>query len=838
MMSDNQFRSALRFLARHKGYTGINILGLTLGLCACMVIYNIVSFEFSFDRSHPDRDRIYRVGCRIVEDHGNGGPAEGYGETIPAPAPEALRAEVPLIETLAAYYPYNVDIHIPASPASPSSRTSTSSRTSASTRAATSSPASASTPASPTALAKTGSIILAGSDYFDIFPYTWLIGSPSQSLTQPFGVVLTASRARDYFGLMPFAQYLNRELIYDDSLHVRVTGIIRDYQGNTDFPYTDFISFSTISHSFLKNTYRHDQWRFNLGVPGIQAFVKLRKNANPQQAAALFDCIMQRNIAGDSFLRLLHLTMIIQPLGDIHFNAAYDHDGIRKASRPALYGLTGAAIFILLLAIINFINLSTAQSLQQTKDIGIRRILGASRFRLIRRSLTETAILTTMSATIALALVPPVMALFGSYLPEGLPFRPFSLANILFTTATIVVTIFLAGLYPAIHLSRLQSNRTKQPNTAQKFTLRRILIVFQFSISLVFIIAALIVGRQIDYMLDADMGFSSTAVVTVTDFGAPPEQLRLFARQALRIPGVQETTVQGHAPASAAMIENPMELDNRSESTLEVDIQGADPKFIPFYHLHVLAGHNLSAGDSLREIVINDTYRKYLGFAKPADALTHSITWLGKTLPIVGVVGDFHIGSLHSPIPSLVIARIANLDNSVGLRIALTNQETLPRLQALWKSLLPDRSFSYSFLDDFIARLYKKDQQLSRLIRMSTAVTIFISCIGLLGLILFKVERKKKEISIRKLLGAGITDIVYLLNKEFMVLVGIALAIASPIAFLGMHRWLQNYTYRITIPWWTFVFAGLITLTISLLTISLRVIRAALIKPADNLRSE
>ncbi|HTE29282.1 MAG TPA: FtsX-like permease family protein, partial [Chryseolinea sp.] len=345
-------------------------------------------------------------------------------------------------------------------------------------------------------------------------------------------------------------------------------------------------------------------------------------------------------------------------------------------------------------------------------------------------------------------------------------------------------------------------------------------------------------GRQINYMLDTNMGFNSSAVVTVTDFNAPPQQLRLFARQALSIPGVQESTVQGHPPAGAPVIQYPMKLDNGADDGLSVNVQAGDQRFIPFYHMKLMSGHNLSSGDSLREFIINETYSRALGFSKPADALGHSLTWQGETLPIVGVVADFHTNSFHTPIPALVIARLVNLDNSVGLRITLSNRQTLPRLETLWKNLFHDQPFTYTFLDDSIAQLYKKDQQLSWLVRIATVVTIFVSCIGLFGLILFTVERKKKEISIRKVLGASVAYIVFLLNKEFMVLVGIALAIASPIAFLGMHRWLQSFAYRITISWWIFVLAGLITLAISLLTISLRVIRAALINPTDNLRSE
>jgi len=814
-MSNNQLRYALRFLARHRSNSVINILGLTLGLCACLVIYNIVSYEFSFDRSYPDRDRIYRIGGRIRLDNGNGVINESYGKTIPAPAPDALRAEIPLIETLAGYYVYNAGVTIPYAGGQNGPDNT-----------------------SPVRLQPISTIILAGKEYFDIFPHTWLAGSPAQSLSRPYSVVLTASRARDYFGDMPATRYINRELIYNDTLHVHVSGIIKDHEGNTGFPYTDFISFSTISHSFLKNTYRNDQWAFNPGIPRIQAFVKLSKNADPKQAAALFDTVWQRHNTAGSLEQHLKFSMVLQPLDDIHFNEGYTNDGIRKAHRPALYGLIGTAVFILLLAIVNFINLSTAQSLQQAKDISIRRILGATHFQLILRSLMETAILTTLSAIIALALVRPVMALFSDVLPEGIPFNPFTRASLLFAAGSVIVTTFLAGLYPAISLVRLQSNRTVQTQNIQKFTLRRILIVFQFSISLLFIMASLVVGGQINYMLETDMGFSSTAVVTVTDFNGPPQQIRLFARQALGISGVQASTVQGHPPAGAPDIQYPMKLDNRADNGLSVNLQAADQRFIPFYQMDLLAGRNLSSGDSLREFIINETYSKALGFSKPADAIGHSLTWQGETHPIVGVVADFHTTSLHTPIPALAIARVADLDNSVGLRITPGNRQTLPRLEALWKRLFHDQPFTYTFLDDSIAQLYKKDQQLSRLVRISTVVTIFVSCIGLLGLILFTVERKKKEISIRKVLGAGVADIVFLLNKELIVLVGIALAVASPIALLGTRRWLQGFAYRISISWRIFVLAGLITLTISLLTISLRVIRAALVNPTDNLRSE
>ena len=797
-MSDNQFRSAIRSLTRHKGYTAINILGLTLGLCACMVIYNVVSYEFSFDRIYPDRDRIYRVGARIREDHGNGTISEGYGRQIPAPVPGAIQKEVPSVATIAPFYPYRADVSIPSTNRK-------------------------------IAAPNTGGAILTTPDYFGILPYVWLAGSPAQSLTQAYSVVLTETRAREYFGDLPAGQCLGKALIYDDSLNTRVAGIIKDYPGNTDFPFTDFISMATISHSYLKNTYRNDTWHFNPKIPGVNVFVRLAPHARPQRDEALINDILQRHIGDDAFLKLLNYSLVLQPLSDIHFDERYDFDGIRKAHKPALYGLIGAAVFILLLAIVNFVNLSTAQALQRAKDVSIRRILGASRLRLVNRSLTETAMLTSLAGIIALALVRPVLNLFHDYIPEGLPFNPFSPAILGFTLAIIAGTTLLAGLYPAVN--------STSPRPSQKFTIRRVLIVFQFTISLLFIMASLAVGRQLGYMLDADMGFNSSAILTINNFSAQPQQLGSFAQQALHIPGVEQYTLQNNPPAGMHGMEFPMKADNQT-SSMEVSLQTADQRFIPLYHMRLLAGRNISAGDSLREFLINDTYRKALGFARPDDALGHFLTWQNKTRPIAGVVADFHNSSLHTPIPAIALANISDFDHSVGLRITLGDPHTLPQLASLWKETFPDHPFSYSFLDESIAGLYKSDRQMSWMVRVSTAVTIFVSCIGLLGLILFTVERKKKEISIRKVLGAGVGDIVFLLNKEFMILVGIALAIASPIAFLGMRRWLQDFAYRVSISWWIFVLAGLITLAISLLTISLRVIRAALINPTENLRSE
>ncbi|WP_431213047.1 FtsX-like permease family protein [Puia sp. P3] len=437
---------------------------------------------------------------------------------------------------------------------------------------------------------------------------------------------------------------------------------------------------STISHSFLKTTYRNDTWHFDPRIPGVNVIIKLAPHANPRRDEARINAILQRNIGGDAFLRLLNYSLVLQPLSEIHFDARYDFDGIRKAHKPALYGLVGAAVFILLLAVVNFINLSTAQALQKARDLSIRRILGASRLRLVNRSLTETAMLTSLAGIIALTLVRPVLRLFHDYIPEDLPFNPFSPGILGRTLAIITGTTLLAGLYPAVNSTGARPS--------QKITIRRVLVVFQFTISLLFIMASLTVGKQLGYMLDADMGFNSSAILTIDNFSAQPQQLGSFAQQALHIPGVEQYTLQNNPPAGMHGMEFPMKADNQTGS-MEVSLQTADQRFIPLYHMRLLAGRNISAGDSLREFLINDTYRRALGFSRPEDAVGHFLTWQNKTRPIAGVVADFHNSSLHAPIPAMALANISDFDHSVGLRITLGNTHTLPQRRLYGRRIFP-----------------------------------------------------------------------------------------------------------------------------------------------------
>ena len=800
---------AWRSLTRNKIYALINLSGLALGICACIIIYIVASYEFSFDNFHPAGNRIYRIGARIQEDVGSSFASEGYGEDIPPPALAACRQEIPGIEAIAGFYPYPANVTITKG------RTISSPQT-----------------------------IIADTAYFSVFHYDWLAGNPATALLNPFSVVLTASQARKYFGPDNPAAWVGRELIYNDSLHVHVTGILKDWTRPTDFPYTSFISASTIPVSFLQKDHRTDSWHFSPGNHWILTVARTAKNVTLQQLTLSLTTLTIRNTGADPFLRSLHFTLIAQPLSDIHFNSAYDHDGIRKANRPALFALMATALFILLIAIVNVINLSTAQSAQRSKEIAMHKILGSGKTRIRIRFLLETATLTFVAAAIGLLGVRPALAALHDYLPDTLPVHLLSPATLLFTLAVATLTTLLAGGYPAGILASMPPMiNGQQPgirSATGKALVRKSLIVFQFTISLIFIIASFITSRQIGFLLDSNPGFNKDAIITL--WGDAP-RMRTLAAELRRLPSIADLTLQDHAPMGDAIIDLPVQYEGRKDKELRVSILAADEHFLPTYQMKLLAGHNVRPGDSASEFLINETYAHALGFQQPDQALGKFLTLNGKTSPVVGVVADFHTASFHQSIGPILMAHIPDMEWSMGIRLVATDRHisgitnTLAQIRAKWKKIDPNTPFEYSFLDDNIAALYHQDQQLVSLINAAMWLTISIACMGLVGLIVFVVEKRRKEIAVRKVLGADVLNIVALLNGEIIALVTIALLIASPVAWYGAQRWLQNFAYRIPMPWWLFPLAGVAAIAIASLTISTQVIRAALANPVKSLSS-
>lgn len=821
-MFKNYLKIAWRNIAHNKTYSVINILGLALGICSCIAIFLITSFEFSFDKFHPDGNRIYRI---VGEMQNASGEKMFLNNIIPDVA--GFQNQIPGFDAKAAFHSYGGSITIPNGSKQPKKFDNKIEGSYASTA------------------------ILTWPSYFNIFSYQWLQGNP-QSLNQPFKVVLTESRAKKYFGNIPLEQMIGKTVLYDDSLQVTVSGIVKDWTKNSDFNYTDFISVSTATHSFLKNNIATEDWS-SLRPHNGSAFVKLSKGVTPQQINKRFSDFIQSHVK----LTDGRLTMYLQPLNNIHFTSNFrrgdDGDDFRKAYMPTLYVLMGVALFILIIAAVNFINLSTALSIQRTKEIGVRKVMGGNRKNIMFQFLTETFVLTSFAVIISALLVNPTLYLFKDFIPAAISFQPFQPTTIIFLVSITVITTSLAGFYPARILSSylpvLSLKGAAFQQGKEKLNLRKALIVFQFTMSLIFIIGVITIGKQINFMANADKGFNSDAIITLTKWGSHDDKLKVLSQNIKNISGVDKVLMQLNAPMGFAQMSNTYKFKGREEKILHPTVEIGNEDYIPFYQMKLIAGRNMLHSDSINELVINETMAKAMGFSNASDAVGKMLYSTGpngdKGFPIVGVVADFHQGSFHDAILPAVIENAPD-DQKRSIAIKLTmNQKNVTQVKAIlaqietkWKKLYPDTPFDYSFLNQSISRLYGQDEKSAWLANVAAIITILISCMGLFGLGMFTAKRKTKEIGIRKVLGASVTNITLMLGKDFLKLVIISLFISSPVAYYFSHEWLQDFTYRTNLSWWIFLLAGLLAIFITIITISFQSIKAAVANPVKSLRTE
>ena len=812
-MIRNYWLVAIRKLLRHKIHSIINILGLTIGIASCFIIFLLTRYELSYDTFHPGKDRIYRV-VALRGSHLDDTRKLGY---LPSSVPPTLQTELTGCEAIAGFYLFNAQVTIPGREPR---------HFDAPERGA------------------TPDIVVAQPAYFRIFHYQWLAGNPATSLNEPFRVVLTSEQLQRYFGDITPAAAIGRQLIYRDSLNVFVSGIVKSWGHNTDFAFNDFISFATVENSFLKGNLSFGQWGNWGGF--VQGFVKLAPGTNPAQIDRQFPAFVKKYMdPGPGGSVQLHL----QPLRDIHFNADYMDMYAHKAHLPTLYGLMAIAVFILLLAAINFINLSTAQSLQRTKEIGIRKVLGSRRKDIAIQFLGETFLTTLLATVLSILITPLILHLLHNYLPQGLHLTLTTL-NIIFLIGITVITALLAGFYPAKVISALlpvlslkgQATRDLQPNRY----LHRTLIVFQFTISLVFIMGTVIVTRQLHYVLNTDLGFDKDAILTFRTRGNYPAADREVLAQKLRsLPGVALVTRHSETPEAARHggtgIGHKGATDRESLASFEM----CDTNYLRLFGIPLVAGRNVFPRDSIHEFLINETCVKLLGFKTSEEALGQTLyTGMNNYQgPIVGVIRDFHSQSLHEAIgPFFMLYSPRTSSISIKLASSVRTPEAvatiLHKVQTLFKTTFPNEKFSYSFFDESIANLYQEEQKISDLMRLAMLIAILISCMGLLGLATFAAEQRSKEISIRKVLGASVGRIIALLTGNFLWPVALAIVIATPLAWYFMNRWLQGFVYRTTIPWWIFASCGLAAIGIALLTVGVQSIRAATANPVEKLRSE
>jgi putative ABC transport system permease protein len=806
---------AWRNMVRHKVFTVLNVLGLALGICACIVIYQVSHYELSFDRFHPDKERIYRVRGDVTNTTGD----ISHFANLPYPLPKLVRSSMPGFEAVAGWMPYDAQIRVTAGDNTLKQFDSE-------------------------VAGHYPSTALVEQQWFSIFNYEWLAGNAATALNAPFKVVLTEKRAREYFGRVPIDAMIGKQVVYDDSLVCAVSGVVKDWEGNSDLGFTDLISFSTLEHGFFKRIMNFVAWGPGDPSISIQAFAKLSRGVTDRQLDAPMAALIKPHAVPQ-----LKLKLWLEPLADIHFNADVIENPTRTAHLPTLYSLMGIAVFILLLAIVNFINLSTAQTIRRAKEVGVRKVLGSSRGSLLLQFLTETWALSFLALLLAICFVKPVFYFFRSLIPTGVSFRPLEPSMLGFFLVLTLVTTLLAGLYPAKLLAGYKAAASLKGVSERKggeaWVLRRALIVFQFCISLIFIIGSIVIASQLRYTREKDLGFTSDAIINIqTPWGSSYPVAAVLAQKLKQLPGVSGVALEWVPPMTDNTRVMRIKFRLADEKPKMVTQVAADEVFIPLYKIKLVAGHNLTASDSVNEFVINEKLSAMMGNKKPEDAIGKTLYWGDRPYPVVGVVADFHTNSLHDPITPLCIINRQERERALAVKLASAGEgvnsvkTVLSQMELAWKQVFPSTAFEYRFFDESLALLYEKDRQTAMLTNAAMGVTIFISCMGLFGLALFMAEKRAKEISIRKVMGASVANIVSLLSRDFVVLVLLAIVISAPAAWWLSSRWLQGFAYHIGLNGWMFLAAGLIVLFITLVTVGFQGIKAALVNPVRNLRTE
>ncbi len=646
-MIKNYLLIALRNFWRNKIFSLINIAGLAIGISASLVIYLIVHHEFNYDKFEKDGNRVYRVVTNMhfpEQDFKNSG--------APGPLSEAVRNEIPGIEKSTVFWAASrKKVEVPSNVENKSE------------------------------FKKQGDIIYADDQYFHFFNYQWLAGSADNSLNAPNKVVLTESRARTYFNYEDITNAIGQTLIYDDSVRATVTGIVKDLNEITDLTFKEFISLPTYSEQ-LKRINGWGEW--GSVNSASQFFIQLKKGVDSARVNKQLAAVRKKN-EKNAYLATDHF---LQPLNDIHFNSSFDAFGSRQGHKPTLYGLLAVASFLLILGCINFINLTTAQASQRAKEIGIRKTMGSSRKQLVVQFISETILLTTLATILSVLLTPSLLKIFSAYVPEGLRFGTFNQPDVfVFVILLILVVSILSGFYPALVLSgykpALVLKNLAYANTAQsrKVWIRKTLTVTQFVIAQFFIIATMMVGKQIRFSLNQDMGFKKDAVITFTtpyNYQHPDNKQFVLQQKLRSIPGIQKLSLAGTPPAYQGYNISTMKMIGKNGKEIEssVEVKQADTNYFSLYKMKLVAGRNLQQSDTTKEYVINETYARILGYQDPAGIIGQMINRGDTKIPIVGVLADIHTKSLHSPIEPLAFSSEAKYHSTFHVALSPKGENT------------------------------------------------------------------------------------------------------------------------------------------------------------------
>lgn len=797
-MLKTYFKIAYRNLVRNKTYGFLNIMGLALSITCGILIFTLVKFHLSFDNFHKDTDRIYRF---VTEQHRD---VVSYVGSVPPSFGKAFRNDFSFGEQTARIAVFEGELI---------------------TVAARGSVKKFKEPTGPA---------FAEAEFFEIFNFPLLRGNKKTVLAEPYTAIITEKIAHKYFGN---EDPMNKVFRLSNKIDCKITGVLKDLPANTDQKAEIYISWPTLT--FYNNWFASDNAWGGI-TSGLECFVRLRPKISPAQVEKELPTYVKKFRPTSKNVHHYKL----QPLSEVHFDGRYGG----SMEKRNIWILCFIGLFLIVTACVNFINLATAQALRRSKEVGIKKVLGSLRWPLFWQFIAETALIAIVATIVAIGLAYPLLPFVNELFHSQMSIDFFNDWRLLvFTPLLIILVTFLAGSYPGLVLSGFRPIMALKGKISMHhvggFNIRRALIITQFTISMILIMGMVVITRQMQYAKQTDLGFNKDAIVMLP-IGADSAGITVttLKNKLANIPGVEKVSLCRAAPASSSTWFNSIRFDSRAEfEAFKVNVKAADDQYLSTFGLQLVAGRNIFPSDSVREFLVNEAMISKLGLKSPQEAIGRKMDFNGGSMSatVVGVLKNFHDQSFHEDINALCITTYTDQYTSYAVKISLANVTTvLPSLERAWSSMHPDKIYDHKFLDEQVAEFYEAEATMLKLIRIFSFIAIFIGCLGLYGLVAFMVAQKTKEIGIRKVLGSGVMEILWIFGKEFAGLIVIAFIIAAPFAWWLMSNWLQDFEYHIPLGPWVFVLAIVIIALVAMITVGYQSMRAALVNPVKSLRTE
>jgi putative ABC transport system permease protein len=819
-MLKSYLTTAWRSIRKNKVFSLINIVGLSLGMAACLLILQYVNFELSYDQFNKNVGDLYRV----YNDRYQNGKLIQHGTITYSGISKAMQDDFPEVINHARVEPFGQLIVKEDTKQYGKQRA-----------------------------------MFVDNSFLSMFSWSFIAGDQRTALLEPHTVVITEEAAKRYFGVgdADVASVLGKTIIVaDDSIPYKITGLSRIVPENSHLQFDILLSYVSLYSG--KNPWKESDYDFK--DSDFWHYIQLRHGADYKAVEAKFAGFSQRHFDGNK-VSGSDEKFYLQPLSRAHLYSDFEYEIGKTGSATVVWGLLIIALFIIVIAWVNYINLSTARSVERAKEVGVRKVIGAAKSQLVRQFLTESFLLNIIALVLAFALVFLLQSPFNSLVGHKLSFS-YLLAKSLGGYAVtigllglLLLGVFISAFYPAFVLSSFRPIlvlKGKFTTSKKGIVLRKGLVIGQFAITVTLIIGSFVVYRQIRFMNQQELGLNINQVVVLSSPGLSPQDSSFFVRensfmqQVKQIPGIKGAaaswSVVGGETGRAFDIRREGQ-DNTVHFTMRQN--GISAGWLSLYQIKLLAGRDYTYTDydpdfeKRHNIILNQNATKLLGFKSPEEAIGKTILRYSRKWTVIGVVNDYHQKSLRFALEPTMLMPVYGNGSDLSIRVETSDMPaTIAALKKTYDAFFPGNLFDYYFLDQHYNEQYANDQLFGKAFSIFAGFAVFIACLGLLGLSLFATAQRTKEIGVRKVLGASVGNIVLLLSRDFIGLVLLAFVIASPITWFIMHRWLQDFAYRIDIEWWVFALAGFLSLVIALATISFQAIRAAMANPVKSLRSE